>query len=195
MVGGVYEPGVSVAKLYLPRKANDKFDFGYVNMNEPYNYLASGQWVEVPSEWRKSIPLLARIGGAIPVGKPVHTRVPGDDTPASVAVKEIDDYRGVEIFPPRGSSHGQVFSTTWFEDDGISLEARISEYTITYSSTEEKVIVGFSRDEKSGFVPAWKDLDIVLHNGDERRVVSDIGKTVEYKGKDSRGRVVYTLKN
>jgi hypothetical protein len=71
----------------------------------------------------------------------------------------------------------------------------MSTYTISYSSTEEKVTVGFKRDEESGFVPAWKDLDIILHNGDERRVVSDDGRPVEYKGKDSRGRVVYTFKN
>lgn len=194
LVGGVYQPGVSVGKMYLPRKSNDTFDYGYVNMNAPYTYYASGQWVEVPSEWKKSIPLMARVGGAIPVGKSVQTRVPGDDTAASVAVKEVDDYRGVEIFPPRGSSHDNVFSTTWFEDDGISVNSSVSQYTITYRSTEDRVIVGFARDEHSGFVPAWKDLDIILHNNDERRVVSDVGKTVEYKGRDSRGREVYTLK-
>ncbi|KAG2418411.1 alpha-glucosidase precursor [Aspergillus terreus] len=194
LVGGVYQPGVSVGKMYLPRKSNDTFDYGYVNMNAPYTYYASGQWVEVPSEWKKSIPLMARVGGAIPVGKSVQTRVPGDDTAASVAVEEVDDYRGVEIFPPRGSSHDNVFSTTWFEDDGISVNSSVSQYTITYRSTEDRVIVGFARDEHSGFVPAWKDLDIILHNNDERRVVSDVGKTVEYKGRDSRGREVYTLK-
>jgi alpha-glucosidase (family GH31 glycosyl hydrolase) len=195
LVGGVYQPGVSVARMYLPRKVNDQFDHGYVNMNEPYTHFASGQWVEIPSEWKKSIPLVARIGGAIPVGKSVHTRVPGDETPASVAVEEVDDYRGVEIFPPRGTSHRQVFSTTWFEDDGISLKPRISQYTISYSSTEDRIIVGLTRDEKSGFIPAWKELDIILHNGDGRHVVSDAGKPVEYKGRDTRGRVVYTLKN
>ncbi|KAH8422798.1 uncharacterized protein LDX57_000553 [Aspergillus melleus] len=194
LVGGVYEPGVSVGKVYLPRKANTQFDYGYVNMNAPYTYFASGQWVEVPSEWKTSIPLLAKIGGAIPVGKSVHTRVPGDETAASLAVEELDDYRGVEIFPPRGSSHNNAFSTTWFEDDGISVDATISRYTINYSSTEDRVIVGFSRDEHKGFVPAWKNLDIILHNGDERRVVSDSGKTVEYKGTDKRGRNVYTVK-
>ncbi|KAF7164248.1 hypothetical protein CNMCM6106_000829 [Aspergillus hiratsukae] len=195
LVGGVYAPGVTFAKMYLPRKANDEFDFGYVNMNSPYTYYASGQWVEIPSQWRESIPLVARIGGAIPVGKPVQTRVPGDETEASLAVEELDNYRGVEIFPPKGTSHGRVFSSTWFEDDGISLQPKMSKYIISYSSTEEKVTVGLTRDEESGFVPAWKDLDIILHNGDERRVVPDDGRPVEYKGKDSRGRVVYTLKN
>ncbi|KAL2822409.1 glycosyl hydrolases family 31-domain-containing protein [Aspergillus granulosus] len=194
LVGGVYEPGVAVGKVYLPRKSNDKFDYGFVNMNAPYTYYASGQWVEIPSEWKTSIPLLAKIGGAIPVGKSVQTRIPGDETEASLSITELDDYRGVEIFPPRASSHDTIFSTTWLEDDGISVDAKVSRYTITYSSTEDRVIVGFEKDEKSGFVPAWKDLDIILHNGDARRVVSDVGKTVEYKGQDARGREVYTLR-
>lgn len=194
LVGGVYESGVNVAKMYLPRKSNETFDHGYVNMNAPYTYYASGQWVDISSEWKTSIPLLARIGGAIPVGKSVQTRVPGDDTAASVSVEEVDDYRGVEIFPPRRSSHDSVFSTTWLEDNGISVTPAISQFTVTYRSTEDRVVVRFTRDESSGFVPAWKDLDIILHNNDERRVVSDIGQTVEYKGRDSRGRVVYTLK-
>ncbi|KKK19492.1 hypothetical protein ARAM_002942 [Aspergillus rambellii] len=193
LVGGVYEPGVSVARMYLPRKSNDTFDYGYVNMNAPYAYFAAGQWVQVASEWQQSIPLLAKIGGAIPVGKSVQTRIVGDETAASLAVEELDDYRGVEIFPPKGSSHGNVFSTTWMEDDGISIDPKVSRYTISYSSTDDRVLVSFTKDEESGFVPAWKNLDIVLHNGDQRRVVSDIGKTVEYSRTDSRGRKVYTL--
>ncbi|BCR83707.1 putative alpha-glucosidase [Aspergillus chevalieri] len=194
LVGGVYEAGVDVARVYLPRKQEDgEFDYGYVNLNEPYTYLAAGQWVDISSHWKTSIPLLARIGGAIPVGKDVQTRVPGDDTDASLAVQEVDDYRGVEIFPPKGSSHGRMFVNSWFEDDGISKETRTSKYTVRYSSTEEKVVVGFERDEK-GFVPAWRDLDVILHYGDERRVDSDDGSVVEYKGKDGRGRVVYILK-
>ncbi|KAF9892752.1 hypothetical protein FE257_001154 [Aspergillus nanangensis] len=197
LVGGVYQPGLSVGKMYLPRKketTTDTFDYGYVNMNAPYTYFASGQWVEIPSEWKESIPLLAKVGGAIPVGKSVQTRVPGDDTAASVAVEELDNYRGVEIFPPKSSSHGNVFSNTWYEDDGISVSKGMSRYTVSYRSTEDRIVVGFNRDEQSGFVPAWKDLDFILPNCDERRVVSDVGDMVEYKGKDSRGRVVYTLK-
>jgi alpha-glucosidase (family GH31 glycosyl hydrolase) len=194
LVGGVYKAGVTVANVYLPRKSGDQFDYGYVNMNAPYNYLASGQWAEISSEWRESIPLIAKIGGAIPIGKNVHTRVPGDDTDASQGVEELDDYRGVEVFPPQGTSHGNVFSTTWYEDDGISQTPATSSYTISYSSTDEKVLVDFTRDEQSGFKPAWKDLDIILHNGDDRRVVSISGHEVVVKGADSRGRMVYTVK-
>ena len=194
LVGGVYKAGVTVANVYLPRKSGDQFDYGYVNMNAPYNYLASGQWAEITSEWRESIPLIAKVGGAIPVGKNVHTRVPGDDTDASQGVEELDDYRGVEVFPPKGTSHGNVFSNTWYEDDGISQKPATSSYTLSYSSTDEKVLVDFTRDEKSGFKPAWKELDIILHNGDERRVFSNSGQEVVAKGVDSRGRNVYTLK-
>ncbi|KAJ5585138.1 uncharacterized protein N7459_004938 [Penicillium hispanicum] len=193
LVGGVYEPGVSVAQVYLPRKTGAQFDYGYVNMNAPYNYLASGQWAQIASEWRDSIPLLARIGGAIPVGKSVHTRVPGDDTAASLSVSELDDYRGVEIFPPKGTSHGNVFSTTWYEDDGISQKPNMSRYTISYSSTVEKVFVDFKRDERTGFVPAWKDLDVILHHGDHRRVSTSSGQMIVFKGADRQGRDVYTI--
>ncbi|KAJ5157399.1 uncharacterized protein N7482_008499 [Penicillium canariense] len=193
LVGGVYHAGVTSAKVYLPRKTGDAFDYGYVNMNAPYNYLASGQWVEIESQWRESIPLLAKIGGAIPIGKNVHTRVPGDETAASQGVKEIDDYRGLEIFPPRGSSHGVVFKNTWYEDDGISQQPKTAVYTVHYSSTEEKVLVHFERDQTAGFVPAWKQLEIILHNGDNRRVVTSSGQEIIHKGTDSRGRGVYII--
>ncbi|RAH45468.1 putative alpha-glucosidase [Aspergillus brunneoviolaceus CBS 621.78] len=201
LVGGVYQPGVSVARIYLPRKAGAN-DHGYVNLNAPYNHLAAGQWASIPSEWRTSIPLLARVGGAIPVGKAVQTRVPGDETAASRAVEEVDDYRGVEIFPPpaaaAAASHRQVFVNSWYEDDGISVRPRIARYTVRYRATRETVVVGFARDDEEAgeFVPAWRDLDIILHCGDERCVVAEDGRsTVVFKGKDSRGRVVYTFKN
>jgi alpha-glucosidase (family GH31 glycosyl hydrolase) len=197
LVGGVYEPGVTIAKVYLPRKADilsSGFDHGYVNLTAPYQYLASGQWVDITSEWKTSIPVLARIGGAVPVGKSVVTRTPGEaQIDEAAANLEEDNYRGVEIFPPRASSHGQVFSTTWFEDDGISRAADVSSFTITYSSTEEKVTIGFEKGESNGYTPAWKDLDIVLPHGDARHVVSELGKPLEYRDVDPRGRSVYRL--
>ncbi|KAI2788666.1 hypothetical protein POX_e06687 [Penicillium oxalicum] len=194
LVGGVFSAGVTSAKLYLPRKTGDVFDYGYVNMNAPYNYLASGQWVDVESQWRQSIPLIAKIGGAIPVGKDVHTRIPDDTTAASQGVSEIDDYRGVEIFPPQGSSHDTVFTNTWYEDDGISRHPKTAVYTLSYSSTEEKVFVHFERDESAGFVPAWKELDVILHHNDTRRVMTSSGQEIVPKGIDPQGRLVFTIK-
>ena len=194
LVGGVYKPAITTAKMYLPRKSGEGFDFGYVNMNAPYEYLASGQWVNIASEWKTSIPLLAKIGGAIPVGKDIQTQSPGEDDPA-YANLDRDDYRGVEIFPPQKSSYGEIFESTWFEDDGISLKPKISSFTVRYSSTEEKVVVALVRGEGDDYMPQWKDLYVILQNGDRRFVVSEKdGKVLESLGEDKRGRVVYRMK-
>lgn len=194
LVGGVYEPGVSSTKIYLPRKSEtDGFDYGYVNMNSPYEYFPSGQWVDVASEWKTSIPLLAKVGGAIPVGKDVQTQSPGETDPVYASLP-TDDYRAVEIFPPR-SSHGNMFSSTWFEDDGISLHPQISSFILSYSSAEEKVTVWLSPGEGNAYVPQWKDLDVILHNGDRRYVISGKdGKPLDFVGEDQRGRMVYRLR-
>lgn len=191
LVGGVYQPGVDKARVYLPRSF-DGFDYGYVNLNAPYEYLASGQWVTVASPWRESIPLLAKIGGAIPVGKNVQTRMPGDKSPESKGLPE-DDYRGVEVFPPKGSSHGHIFSTTWYEDDGLSLKPNISSFTVSYVSTEEKVTVLVTPHSDNIFVPAWKNVALILPHGDERYIESSRGFSVERLSRDSNGRVRYRM--
>ncbi|GAM39021.1 glicosidase [Talaromyces pinophilus] len=196
LVGGVYEPGATSAKVYLPRKSDGRFDYGYVNLNAPYEYLASGQWVTIASEWQNSIPLLARIGGAVPVGKSVVTRTPGEENSDEAAggINELDDYRGVEIFPPQGSSHGHTFSTTWLEDDGYTQNAAVSSFTVKYSSTAEKITIAFERGNENKYVPAWRSLDVVLPVGDERHVVSSqSGQPLEYIGVDAKGRRVYRL--
>jgi hypothetical protein len=43
-------------------------------------------------------------------------------------------------------------------------------------------------------VPAWKEIDVVLHYGDQRVVVSSSGQEIVAKGLDARGRLVYTIK-
>jgi alpha-glucosidase (family GH31 glycosyl hydrolase) len=182
---------VDKARVYLPRSF-DGSDYGYVNLNAPHEYLASGQWVTVASPWRESIPLLAKIGGAIPVGKDVQTRMPGDKSPESKALPE-DDHRGVEIFPPKGSSHGHTFSTTWYEDDGLSLKPNISSFMVSYVSTEEKVTVAVAPHSDNIFVPSWKDVVLLLPHGDERYIESSRGFSVERLSRDSNGRVRYRM--
>ena len=182
LVGGVYEPGVDTAKMYLPRSSEPDFDYGYVNLNAPYEYFASGQWVTVASSWRESIPIFAKIGGSIPVGKSVQTRMPGDRSAASQSLPE-DDYRGIEIFPPQGSSHGRTFATTWFEDDGCSLNPNISSFTISYSCTVEKVVVSFASGRDNVFVPPWKKVEFILPRGDHRYVESTDGSRILRTGR------------
>lgn len=190
LVGGVYEPGASQAEVYLPRKAGEQFDFGYVNINAPYQYLASGQWVTIESHWQDHIPVLARIGGAVPVGKSVQTKMPTEINPACENLEE-DDYRGIEIFPPRGSSHGISFEYSWYEDDGTSLKPDIGKFTIEYSSTEENVEVKLSKRAGDRFKPSWETVVIILPVFDSRYVTSSTGETVLKLDDDVQGRRRY----
>src|SRR5215469_3497295 len=107
--------------MYLPKGEE------YISLNAPYQYLQGGQWVDIESKWDTSIPVLAKVGGAVPVGRPCQVLSAGEkENPASLPP---DDYRAVEIFPPRGSSHGKTYMNTWYEDDGVSPSAaKISEF-------------------------------------------------------------------
>jgi len=192
LIGGVYEPGVDQAKLYLPRKSDDgSFDHGYINLNAPYEYFAAGQWVTIASKWRDSIPILAKIGSAVPVGKSVQTRMPGELRPKCKTLEE-DDYRGIEIFPPQRSSHGKTFSTTWYEDDGLSANTNISSFTVSYSSTEEKVVVALEPHPDNTFIPPWTEVIFILPHKDTRYIESASGSPVELVNSES-GRVQYKM--
>lgn len=191
LVGGVYEPGVTEAKMYLPRKVGDPADFGYINLNAPYQYFSSGQWVTVDSQWQDHVPVFAKVGGAVQVGRSVQTRMPADTAPACKSLVE-DDYRGIEIFPPKRTSHGTTFSNSWYEDDGLSLTPDISKFTVEYSSTEAEVQVKLSSRAGDKFIPAWKDVTIVLPRGEKRRVVCAYGDSVIKLEDDSAGRSRYS---
>jgi alpha-glucosidase (family GH31 glycosyl hydrolase) len=186
LVGGVYEPGKKSAMLYLPKK--NETEEGFINLNEPYQYLSSGQWVEIKSEWMESVPLLARVGGALIIGKSVQTRSPGDHKHSSPNVVE-DDYRALEIFPPKGES--RPYSVTWFEDDGICARPEISSFTIRYSSTANNVTVQFETIEGNKYVPLWKNIIIILPAGDKRPVLSH-GEPLQ-KIEESRGRAAFAM--
>ncbi|KFY80323.1 hypothetical protein V499_00813 [Pseudogymnoascus sp. VKM F-103] len=187
LVGGVYEPGKTTTRMYLPSKGST--DDGYINLNAPYQYFKSGQWAEVKSEWRESIPLLARVGGGIVVGKNIQTRSTGDHRFPSHKVVE-DDYRAVEIFPFAGGS-SSTYSYTWYEDDGISSRPEISTFTLRYQSTPDNIVVEY--DKSGNFVPLWKDLDIILPMGDQRSVILSGSGAKCAKAMESRDRQVFTI--
>jgi len=212
LIGGVYEPGLSTSRMYLPWARNSStssskasgtsnLDYpnsepkeGYINLNAPYQHLSAGQWVTIDSPWQMSIPVLAKIGGAIPIGKPAATASPLEqkaEFPSLVA----DDYRAVEIFPPKGSSNGRMWKNTWYEDDGLSAKPNISSFTISYSSTAANVVVTFEKNirKDGGFIPLWKELCIVLPVFDERVVTGFSGKIATDMGRDSRGRRVFKI--
>ena len=186
LVGGVYEPGETSAKLYLPKK-NDA-DAGFINLNAPYQHLSAGQWVEIQSEWKSSIPLLAKVGRALIVGKDVQTRAPGDHTHPSPNVFE-DDYRAVEIFPPKGDS--RIYKVPWLEDDGIAARPDISSFTFLYSSTASEISVDLEVGAENKYIPVWKDVRVILPVGDDRVVIRH-GEALR-RLENSRGRAVFVM--
>jgi len=106
---------------------------------------SAGQWVDVETVWYGSgIPVLAKVGSAIPVGKNVQVQSPGE-TDGNPADLPKDDYRWVEIFPPKGAS-GRTFETSWLEDHGIAAQPAISRYIVRYGSTIETVTVSLELD-------------------------------------------------
>jgi hypothetical protein len=211
LIGGVYESGKNTARMYLPRSAyRDPIlslaapssdteptpEEGYINLNSPYQHLPAGAWANILSEWKMSIPILAKIGTAIPVGKPIATASILDDK-AEFPNLADDDWRGIEVFPPKGGLDGHIYNNKWYEDDGLSATPEISSFTIKYGSTATEVSVQIERKvEVTGsqsFVPLWKNLDIILPVGDGRSVTSSDGKEVVAAGNDARGRKLFRI--
>lgn len=195
LVGGVYEPGVSKARVYLPR-ASDA-DLGFLNLNAPYQHLTAGQWVTIDAEWHGSgIPVLGKVGTAIPIGRDVQVLSPGEEE--NVADLPLDDFRAVEIFPPPAESSSGLqnkwFVNIWYEDDGVSTvdKTKVSEYTVSYAVTEDEVRIRFNRDESSGFVAPWKSIVVVLPAGDVRSVSAE-GHQVTAVESDELGRKRFEL--
>ena len=192
LIGGVFEPGLREGQVYLP-KANEH-DEGYINLNAPYQYFAAGQWVTIDAEWHGAgIPVLGKVGTALPVGRDVQVLSAGEtENPADLP---LDNFRAVEIFPPQGSSNGKWYETTWYEDDGMSAvhKNKISTYTIAYTTTETEVKVKFSKDESSGFKAVWKTLDVILPPGDLRKVVAANEGNVKQLSTDHLGRKQFTV--
>jgi len=188
LVGGVYEPGVSQASVYLPKAGDD--DEGFININSPYEHFEAGRWATIDAQWHGAgIPVLAKVGSAIPIGRDAQVLSPGEKE--NVANLPLDDYRGVEIFPPpKGKGvDGRWYKTTWYEDDGVSTvrKNRVSSYTIAYRVQGSVVEVTFARDESFGFVAPWKSLTIILPVGDMRDLTIE-GQDVELVGTDKAGR-------
>ncbi|EME48384.1 glycoside hydrolase family 31 protein [Dothistroma septosporum NZE10] len=193
LVGGVYEAGATEGRVYAPKR--NAADPGFLNLNAPYQHLSAGQWHTIASPWKNSIPLLAKIGGAIPVGKNKQVVAPGDKI--NEANLPADDWRGVEIFPsPEHLADGTVYSNKWLEDDGISPPpAKIAKFTLSYTATRSEVKVSFEKDTDA-FLPPWVEngLTIILPVGDFRPVVSsDDSAIVKARGTDESGRERYHI--
>lgn len=158
LVAGVFEPGQEHAQVYLPSSdapgkdetgnvvryssqdatPTTRFGFFDTKAQNGRSFLPSGGWQHVDATLNingdksarspNHIPVLARAGSAVPVGKNRHTTSSPSLHP-EFPHEEKDDWRGVEIYPPSTgqnslpapSPHNKVvFEATWHEDDGIS---------------------------------------------------------------------------
>lgn len=185
IVGGVYESNISTASVYLPKSAS-KPHLQFLDLNHPQTYYNAGQWIEVDSKWNESIPVLAKVGSVIPIGRPVQTLAIGEmSNPANLP---LDDYRAIEIFPPQGHSNGHKYANVWYEDDGISpAPAQISIFTVNYGTDEKSVKLEYEEELQMGFAPAWTELDIILPADDKRSVVFN-GQDAKFLKTDDKGR-------
>ncbi|KAI1411988.1 glycoside hydrolase family 31 protein [Hypoxylon sp. FL1857] len=201
--------------VYLPDKTGS--DPGFLNLSAPYQYLEAGKWHEISSTWYSSIPVLARIGSAIPTGKSKPTTCVAEEDPEFPGM-EKDDYRGVEIFPPplvqyphwpNGSGYSTPLSTnaetkwfhnTWLEDDGVSPaeKADLCEVSISYGISDGEVRVKVELKKEGQLEPLWfkNGITVVLPVGEERPVKwEDGGSTnLEDLGRDEKGRRIWKTK-
>ena len=210
LIAGVYEPGVETARVYLPaRGGSGDNDPGFLNVNAPYQHLDSGKWHDISSPWYTSVPVLARVGSAIPIGKSVPTTCLADEDPEFPGM-ERDDWRGVEIFPPPLSDSPESrareadpetrwFENSWLEDDGISPapKADACKIDFAYAAMATNITVRVKLTKEGGFEPLWakNDLSIVLPVGEDRPIVleNQKGAAVTDAGRDEKGRRVWKI--
>ncbi|KAI1804454.1 glycoside hydrolase family 31 protein [Daldinia bambusicola] len=212
LIAGVYEPGVSSARVYLPNQSGD--DLGFLNLSGPYQYLEAGRWHEISSTWYSSIPVLARIGSVVPTGKPRPTTCIAAEDPEFPSM-EKDDYRGVEIFPPpltrypdwpkgngllshdHASAETKWFSNTWLEDDGVSPADKptLCEVSIAYGVSSDHIYAKVELRKYSEFEPLWvkNGVTLVLPVGEERLVKSEDGGDIEDLGRDKKTRRIWKI--
>jgi alpha-glucosidase (family GH31 glycosyl hydrolase) len=172
-----------------------RFGFFDTKAQNGRSFLNSGGWHRIDATLSfnrdqggqlppNHIPVLARAGSALPVGKNRHTTSSPSPNP-EFPHEEKDDWRGVEIYPPPtdqthlpdGSSPRKaVFETEWFEDDGVSA-AHIAdvqrctvtlEYTVHFDSDKNSTgdagidikcaIKGTGKRETGGTGLAWQPL-------------------------------------
>jgi alpha-glucosidase (family GH31 glycosyl hydrolase) len=207
LVGCATAPGQQEARMYLPRRTDEGFDYGYVDTNAspgPEQYLASGQWVTIPvGPWRTTaIPVLACVGGAVITGTNVQTKIPGEPSTAMAYCEALaeDDERAVEVFPPMLSSHGHTFKNVFYDDDGYGHgdRHRIGKFELRYSAGPESVTVGLhileNREVIEG-LPWWRrgTLQVIMPWGDDRFLVAEDGTPLVDEGTHTCGRRRWTM--
>ncbi|GHJ88992.1 hypothetical protein NliqN6_5394 [Naganishia liquefaciens] len=202
LVAGAYFPGQTSKTVYFPQ-TNPEDKTPYIRVSQDPH--AKTQKFSAGTTAQVDIPLnefaiFARAGTVLPIGKDhatvtalsgiARTAVDG----VEVVLKEdggmvsLDDWRGVEIYPPTGSEASAcVGQGTWIEDDGASRVPKTTIVRVEYSASTDSVKVS-AKFTKRDFDVAWgSDLWVVLPPGDDRKVQDAT------EGKDSHGRRAWRI--
>ena len=176
LVAGVFEAGQTTKQVYLPKAS--AFDAEqYYQLFPPYSQCQAGSTVEIALD-PDHLPVFARSGSVIPVGKPCATITSeyatstndGTNIKMLSGFVEADNWRGVEIFPPPASD--RHYFGKWTEDDGErDWPCPVAVVSVEYWSDDSGVHVRATFTQK-GFVPLWQSLWVILPMNDVRQVVA-----------------------
>ena len=181
LVAGVFEAGKSSRSVYLPKASSTDTEV-YYELFPPFATVPAGESTTVKTPL-DNIAVFARSGSVLPIGKPCVTissdvtRTTNDGTQLDLSPGriELDDWRGIEIFPPKASR--ARYSSEWVEDDGESLwPCPIAEIDVQYWSEEDDTVSVKANWKQREFTPLWNTLWVALPMGDERRVRDAIGR-------------------
>ena len=129
-----------------------------------------------------NIALFAHVGTALPVGKPcvtvtaeagpARTHIDGVEATldSSNGLVSLDDWRGLEIFPPPPSMPAtEVFHVEWTEDDGESNDFTIARYAVDFSVEGDQIVVN-AQWLQLDFKPLWDILVCARRSWTDREV-------------------------
>jgi hypothetical protein len=195
LVAGAFQEGQTRKRVYFPQ-AYPADITPYIRVTEEsngYEAYPAGTWAEVDIPLAETA-IFARAGSVIPVGKDhvtvtAETGLPrtcvggaevelgGTSGSESASGVSLDDYRGVEIFPPLADqAEGFKGEGVWVEDDGVSREPKCTVVKVSYEVAGDEVVVKAEWLQRD-FDVAWgSELLVYLPRGDDRSVKGASGE-------------------
>jgi alpha-glucosidase len=152
----VVEKGARQRQLYLPRGPAGWYDF------YGETWFPAGETVVLAAPLER-LPLLVREGAILPLTAEAHDFSRLHDEPS----------RCVRIFPGRRSG---TSSFTLYEDDGLSLRHRASDYTILdFTLDWDETMVRLSLARRGGFRLPYDQITVAMPVADRRRLLLESG--------------------
>ena len=204
LVGGVYEEDAELTTVYLPSCKHhgqrmdwreSYYDDGFLSLYSPHQHFPSGRWVTVRTPL-SNIAVFARVGSVVPVGLPRVTTA----CPRIEPNLPLDDWRGVEIYPPPLSAGvgPRTYVGKWREDDGITDDAKlVNEFSLSYQPTQNEIVVLATCTSKRMNITWGSSLWVILPIAEQRPVAyvdrRDGNFFAPGKRCDGRGRVMYQV--